>query len=307
MTGSEKLRMEFKKNDDIRDAGLITPEGIIRYDDIYYGEDETWQKLDVYRPKYISGNLPVIISVHGGGWVYGDKERYQYYCMELAMQGFAVVNFTYRLAPEYKFPAPIEDAARVFEWVLVNAAKYGFDVEHVFAVGDSAGAHILGMYMALLTNTAYESTLVKEYGANLSHKVVTRRQIEALDFNDKQEMLVVNAIGLNCGVYKPESVEELLYDYLENHGNKQELDYMDITKYVNKDFPDTYIMTCYGDFLINQPKDLIKVFEKENVPYEYKVYGSTDNELAHVFHCDIRSEAAKLCNKEQCDYFNTFI
>lgn len=53
--------------------------------------------------------IPVIVSVHGGGWGYGDKERYQYYCMSLAQQGFAVVNFSYRLASKYKFPAPLED------------------------------------------------------------------------------------------------------------------------------------------------------------------------------------------------------
>ncbi len=307
MTRSEIIRRDFKKNDDIRDAGLTTPEGIVRYDDLCYGPDETWQKLDVYRPQAVSSDLPVIISVHGGGWVYGDKERYQYYCMELALQGFAVVNFTYRLAPEYKFPAPIDDTARVFEWVLDNAVKYGFDVDHVFAVGDSAGAHILGMYVALLTNTAYENAISKDYGVNISHRIVSRRQVDVLDFNQKQEKLVIDAVGLNCGVYKLESGDELLYDYLENHGSKQELDYMDITRYINRDFPDAYLMTCYGDFLINQPQHIIKAFEKENVSYVHKVYGTADKELTHVFHCDIRNVAAKLCNTEQCEYFKTFL
>ena len=55
--------------------------------------------LDVYRPKLnIKGKLPVIMSVHGGGWVYGDKDVYQWYCMNLAQRGFAVVNYSYRLA-----------------------------------------------------------------------------------------------------------------------------------------------------------------------------------------------------------------
>ena len=307
MTASEKIRIEFKKNDDIRDAGLTTPEEIIRYDDICYGEDSVWQVLDVYRPREMSADLPVIISVHGGGWVYGDKERYQYYCMELALQGFAVVNFSYRLAPENKFPAPIEDTAGVFEWILDNSTKYGFDVDHVFAVGDSAGAHILGMYMALLTDVKYEGMLARDYGVHLSHRIITRRQFETQRFNVTQKKLMVNAVGLNCGIYKPDEGEKLLYDYLENHGSKQEFDYMDITRYINKDFPDSFFMTCYGDFLIEQPEHMIKVFEKETVPYVHKVYGSAENELTHVFHCDIRSEAAKICNREQCDYFKTFI
>ena len=72
---SDFIRKSFKEGDDIRDAGLTTPEDVIRYDDILYGSDPKWQVLDVYRPKDRAGEkLPVIGSVHGGGWVYGDKE-----------------------------------------------------------------------------------------------------------------------------------------------------------------------------------------------------------------------------------------
>ena len=76
---SDNIRKSFKESDDRRDAGLTTPANVERYDDIVYGEDAASQSLDVYRPKGAEGRLPVIVSVHGGGWVYGDKERYQYY------------------------------------------------------------------------------------------------------------------------------------------------------------------------------------------------------------------------------------
>jgi acetyl esterase/lipase len=97
-----------------RDAGLTTPPEVERFDDIQYGSDSQWNVLDVYRPKALSGKLPVIVSFHGGGWVYGDKNVYQFYCMELAKRGFAVVNYSYRLAPEYRYPAPYEDTNEVF-------------------------------------------------------------------------------------------------------------------------------------------------------------------------------------------------
>lgn len=86
---SDFMRQQFKAGDDVRDAGLTTPPDIRRYDDIVYGPDSQIQKLDVYRPVEAGENkLPVIVSVHGGGWVYGDKERYQYYCMHPAQMGF---------------------------------------------------------------------------------------------------------------------------------------------------------------------------------------------------------------------------
>ena len=184
---SDTIRKLFREGDDRRDAGLTTPEGIRRFDDIVYGEDAERQILDVYRPKDKAEVLPVIVSVHGGGWVYGDKERYQYYCMDLACRGFAVVNFTYRLAPEYKFPASLEDTNRVFAWVLDHAEEYGFDRTRIFGVGDSAGAHNLGLYAAVCTNP--------EYAAKYPFQ--------------PPERFVPTAVALNCGVYRaPVSEDE---------------------------------------------------------------------------------------------------
>ena len=134
---SDMVRKMFGEGDAQRDAGLTTPEDIVRFDDIQYGTEEPkWQMLDVYRPKAAEGKLPVILSVHGGAWVYGDKDVYQYYCMSLAQRGFAVVNFSYRLAPEYKYPASFEDVNAVCEWITANADRYGLDTDNVFAVGE---------------------------------------------------------------------------------------------------------------------------------------------------------------------------
>ena len=60
--------------------------------------------------------------------------------MSLVKRGFAVVNYTYRLAPEYQYPAPLEDTNRVVTWVMEHAGEYDLDTENVFMVGDSAGA-----------------------------------------------------------------------------------------------------------------------------------------------------------------------
>ena len=103
----EQLRKGIAESDARRDAGLTTPEDIQRFDDLRYGDDPQWNVLDVYRPKGEEGKLPVIFSIHGGGWVYGDKQLYSHYCMRLAQRGFAVVNFSYRLAPESKYPAAL--------------------------------------------------------------------------------------------------------------------------------------------------------------------------------------------------------
>lgn len=87
---AEQLRKVFGEADTVRDRGLKSPDDIIRYTDILYGRDEKWNLLDVYRPVSLPEKRPckTIVSIHGGGWVYGDKERYKYYAMYLAQQGF---------------------------------------------------------------------------------------------------------------------------------------------------------------------------------------------------------------------------
>lgn len=287
---SDEVRVNFKKSDDVRDAGLSTPSDIVRYDDIVYGADPKRQVLDVYRPKEAEGKrLPVIVSVHGGGWVYGDKERYQYYCMNLAQRGFAVVNFTYRLAPEYKFPASLEDTNLVFTWVLNHAGDFMFDTAHIFAVGDSAGAHILGLYTSMCTNT--------EYAAEYTFKIPDR--------------FVPNAIALNCGKYEislvgnstDERTKLLIADFLPERGNEKELELINVTNHVTKHYPPTFVMTSTGDFLKDQAPIMAAKLASCNVPFIYRFYGDSEHELGHVFHCNIKSEDARLCNDEECNFF----
>ena len=113
---AERVRRLFGANDEVRDSGLTEPMDVDKRKDLAYGDDPE-QVLDLYFPSGTNGPLPTIVSVHGGGYVYGDKNLYRFYCMSLSQRGFAVVNFSYRLAPKYRFPAQLED---------VNAAMQRF-------------------------------------------------------------------------------------------------------------------------------------------------------------------------------------
>lgn len=289
---SEMLRAAFRKGDDIRDAGLTTPADITRYDDIVYGADPAWQILDVYRPKNAAGaRLPVIVSVHGGGWVYGDKERYQFYCMSLAQRGFAVVNFTYRLAPEFQFPAPLEDANLAFTWLLEHAGPYGFDTEHVFAVGDSAGAHLLGLYSAICTNPAYAARFAFAPPAGFKP----------------------TAVALNCGAYVIELGDNgsptgaLMADFLPEKGSDEELYLVNVLNHVTPAFPPAFVMTACDDFLKTQAPLMAAKLAENEVPFVYRFFGDRENRLGHVFHCNMKSADAKQANDEECDFFKRFI
>lgn len=285
---SDDMRKNVGEVDRARDAGLVTPEDVLRCDDIVYGEDRDWQILDVYRPKQAEGkSLPVIVSVHGGGWVYGTKEAYQFYCMSLAQRGFAVVNFTYRLAPEHPYPAAIEDTNLVFTWIAEHAAEYGMDLKHLFAVGDSAGAHQLALYAAICTNEEYR----RQYAFTVP------------------DSLVLSALALNCGVYHFEKEKcdahtiKLLEDYLPLKGTREELDKIDVPSHVTSDFPPVFVMTAVEDTQRMQAPYLIDVLTDKKIPFLYRMYGDAGHPLGHVFHCDIKTDAAGLCNDEECNFF----
>ena len=281
----------FRRGDKKRDAGLTTPDDIRRYDDIQYGPDRKWNMHDVYRPKGEEGKLPVIISVHGGGWVYGDKELYQYYCMSLAQHGFAVVNFTYRLAPRSKVPAQLEDTDLAVRWCLEHAEEYGLDTDNVFAVGDSAGAHLLGLYCCLCTDGEYASSVGVA----------------------PPEGFLPRAVALNCGVYHPEKKKGsditalLMRDLLPGKGTAEEMERISVLNHLNAAFPPSFVMTCEGDFLAQAAPPLVERMKELGVPVEYRYYGDPDHVLGHVFHCNMRLEEGKKCNADECEYFRSRI
>ena len=112
--------------------------------------------MRLYRPKGVlaSTALPVLVFFHGGGWVIGDMETHDVLCRQLtAGAEISVVNVDYRLAPEHKFPAAVDDAWAATKWVVAHAAELGVDARRVAVGGDSAGGNLAAV-VALMARDA---------------------------------------------------------------------------------------------------------------------------------------------------------
>lgn len=118
------------------------------------GADPVRHKLDVFYPKG-GRDCPVVLLVHGGAWVGGDKSHYGQYSAVgrfLAANGVVAVLPNYRLSPRVKHPEHIKDVARAFAWAVRNCPQYGGRPDQVFAAGHSAGGHLVAL---LATDATY--------------------------------------------------------------------------------------------------------------------------------------------------------
>ena len=283
-----KLRLEWAEGDAKRDAGVVDPENVVRCEDLRYG-DYPENLLDVYFPEGTEGLLPTIISIHGGGWFYGSKKLYSHYCLRMAKRGFAVVNFDYRLAPEIKYPAPLEDCCKVLQWVKENGERYHIDLRNVFLVGDSAGGQLAFQLLTMLTNQKYR---------------------DLFDFAPPADFRI-NACGLNCGCYfmpvskvlPPKKMGAIFEAYFPE-------DYLPwvpslkAQKYITRHFPPAFVMTARNDYLRFMARPLHLLLRLKGVESRLKIYGKKEQkEIGHVFHLNCYFPLADQCNDEEAAFF----
>mgnify|MGYP003338142128 FL=1 len=118
-------------------------------------------RVRLYKPFGVGPQpLPTILYFHGGGWTIGSLEAYdaplRFFCARI---GCAVLAVDYRLAPEHKFPAAVDDAVTTFRWLAANAAGLGLDPDRIVVAGDSAGGTLAAVVSQLTRGEAYRPWL----------------------------------------------------------------------------------------------------------------------------------------------------
>lgn len=271
-----------------RDKDIPLPLGITECRNISYGSHGKWSLLDVYYPNAAKEPLPTIVSIHGGGYVYGTKEIYRRYGMDMARRGFAFVNFNYRLAPRWKFPAPLWDTNSVMEWVCKNAARYHLDPNRIILVGDSAGAQLASQYAAIATNPEYAAL-----------------------FNMTVPEIKLRALGLNCGMYDPAAfvgdMTGIAMDYL-GKGFDTTDPRLQVLDAIGESYPPAFITTAHYDFLRAHAQPMCELLTSRGIRAEWKCYGSAeDKTVGHVFHVNIPTPEAIRCNDDAAAFFRSVL
>lgn len=246
------------------------PDDIRLVQNVSYGDDLKYHLLDIAYPSKQMERYPVIIQVHGGGWVYGTKDTiYKAYGMALAQQGFAVITINYRLAPTHTFPSQLLDLDQLMHFVRNNAKSLDLDEENVFMIGDSAGAHLISLFQCL-------------------------RRKEGENPVSLTSDLQIRAVALSCGVYDfdsfntpkirfPQKTNTLrslfgLYDY-KSHPLYS---VASVTGKIDKNFPDALVISSQYDPLYPQTKEFLDVLKQQNIRFETFI-ADRKRRLPHVF------------------------
>lgn len=150
----KKVWEKTAREDNARLATQKKPDGITEINNIPYIDDgNRYHLLDLYYPENAEGQLPVIIDIHGGGWMYADKDLNKMFCLNMAKRGFAVFNISYRLVPEVSVNEQLTDCGYALKWISENGKKYPVcDMDNIMLSGDSAGGQ-LSAYSAVLMSS----------------------------------------------------------------------------------------------------------------------------------------------------------
>lgn len=273
---------------------------VISFRDIAY-DDNSKNKLDLYYHKDIINDgkkHPVIIYIHGGGFIMGDKRCRVSISEYYADKGYFVCCINYRMPPEIAFPEYVIDVVNATNFVEVLAGEYNIDLDNVFVTGDSSG----GFSAAYLAALKYDDALRQRVGSP---------EIK-VDFK---------GILLMCGIYDvevllkggrllgviPKTAQMIVgdFDLKSDLSNFSEFPYyneMAPSNFVNDKWCPAFICWADDDLVCQGQGEPMAEKLKAHVPYydDYHVKGIHNN---HCFHLEFgHNKLAKECMQKSADF-----
>ncbi len=123
----------------------------------YHDVDAKRHRLDLYLPERDVERAPVLLQIHGGAWMIGEKREQALPLMyHMASHGWICVAINYRLSPKHAWPAHVEDCKRATAWVKQHIAEYGGDPDFVCVTGGSAGGHLSSLVALTANDPAWQ-------------------------------------------------------------------------------------------------------------------------------------------------------
>jgi acetyl esterase/lipase len=270
------------------DFETIKESVVVEENIIYDGHDTL---MDIYRPKAASDPLPVIVWIHGGGFIGGSKENTRAYAMTLASHAYVVANINYDLAPRQKYPDQIIQVNHALQYLRKNAMEHGGDINRLFLGSNSAGSQIASELAALISDQEFATSIGIQ-------PAVTREQLKGLLLYD--------------GFYNVETLREIsspVVDlYLWSYTGQRDYEAYDrigelsAVEHITPEYPSVFLTVGDADPLEPQSLELIQVLEKNGVEAEAVLFTGTGAQLGHDYMMDLDTVPAQRTLKEAVDF-----
>ena len=232
--------------------------------------------IDVYRPRAdAAAPRPVILWIHGGGFLANSAADFRDWMILLAHQGYVVAALDYSLAPQTHYPAPVRQANAALAYLARNAARFGGDPARVAVGGDSAGAQIASQTVAVESNPRLAAAMTLTPGLPPSH---------------------LRAAVLYCGLYDMNTVggtgfpglRTYLWSYTgtRNWLADPQIDQLSTTRQVTAAYPPTYLTVGDQDPLRTQTMELDGALRSHGVPVTTLFWSGQGLGHEYQFHFD---------------------
>lgn len=275
----------------------FVPSGVMGRTDLVYNENDKDATLDIYFPQEVideDEKLPLVVWVHGGAYISGDKDQIANYCKILASKGFAVASVNYSIAPGKTYPTPIKQIMSALAFLSENKGNLPIDTSRIFLAGDSAGAHSVVQIATIVTSPDYAKLI------NISPTI---------------SEAALQGLVLYCGPYDVKGVDlegkaggfftTVLWAYSGIKHFKEDEYFMtsNIIEYITADFPPSFISVGNADFLASHSYKLAEKLESAGVQLDTLFF--PDNyqpPLNHEYQFNLQTEAGKKALEESIKF-----
>lgn len=218
--------------------------------DVLYVTDKGQElKLDLALPQNIKEKPPLVLFIHGGGFIGGDKNPYQSLILNLSHMGYAAASINYGLAPEFSVSEQIVQVKTALAYLQDNAEKYGFDSHNIAVMGESAGGY-LALMLGLSDDQSFTAKRKKEQGEYAKPKVVVDLY-GPTSFSDYYELEILKKMYSGVDGFKNLTNEQIVQKLLGiNAQNDLTVEKMCVLEHVDKNDPPVLIYHGTDDQLV---------------------------------------------------------
>lgn len=288
------ISMAFAGNDAASEAALArhVPEGIVTQENVPYGDGPD-EFLDISQPLGNAVQLPLIVWVHGGGFISGSKEGVANYLKILASEGYVVAGVEYSTAPGSTYPTPVRQVSAALAYLVAHSQEFNLDPDRIVLAGDSAGAQIAAQTAMIITDAGYASLV------GIAPAIEAEQLRAAVLVSGAFDMSSLgNAEGL-AGWF----VRTVLWSYsgMRDFLNDDQFARASITPNVTSSFPPTFITSGDADPLEPQAQALLSRLQDLGIRAE-GLFFTDGSGLNHEYQFDLDSNAGRRAFQHIADF-----